>query len=431
MAMKTNVESVSGVEKRVRVVFGPDEVAKRVEEGYLEVRKMIPIRGFRKGKAPMSMVRRLFKEHVESDVTEHLVKESLSEAVRENDLKVLSPPKVDGGKVVEGEEFSFTATFEVLPEIVPVGYKGLEVVKEKVEVTEEKVDAALTDLRESFARFHAVEGRGAALGDLVEMTFTSSAGGEPIEADQKSSLIVGAGGPFGKEFEEKLIGAKEGDDKAFAVTYPAGDARARYAGKTIDFAVRVAAVREKRVPEADEEFVKNFSDIGSMEELRGKLRERLVAEGQSRSKMRLEEDIRQKLLENNAFPVPGSLVDRQIVRMIEDTANRLVSQGVDLKKVHMDFEKMKERFAANAERTVRAALLLAEIGKAESIDVSFGEIEAEMKEMASDAQMDYEKVREIYGDEERLDALRNRLLERKVTAFLVENAKVREEVSSE
>jgi trigger factor len=379
----------------------------------------------------MSMVKRLFKGHVEEEVAEHLVKESLAEAVKENGLRVLTMPRIDGAKIAEGQEFAFTATFEVIPDVTPSGYKGLPVVKEKVAVREEQVDAALANLRESFASFHAVEGRGAAEGDLLEFTFSSSAAGEAIENGQPASLILGGGIPFGKEFEASLSGGQQGDRKTIEVEYPAGDSNKKYAGKKVAFDVEVSAVREKRLPELDEEFIKNFDEIKSMEELRAKLSERLRHEAEERSRHRAEEEIRNGLLEKNAFDVPRSMVDRQILRMIEDTANRLASQGIDLKKVNMDFEKMKERFAPNAERAVRVSLLLDAIGKQENVDVPYAEIESEMKEMAAAARMGYEKVRELYGDEERMDALRNRLLERKVMAFLLENAHVKEEVVAE
>jgi trigger factor len=429
--MKTSVESVSGVEKRIRVEVPPDEVSRRMEEGYAEVRRSVPLRGFRKGKAPMSMVKRLFKDHVEGEVAEHLVKESIADAVKENGLRVLSMPRIDGAKIAEGQEFAFTATFEVVPDVTPSGYKGLPVVKEKVEVREEQVDAALANLRESFASYHAVEGRGAADGDLLEFHFSASAAGEAIDGGQTSSLILGGGYPFGKEFEAALSGARQGERKSFEVEYPAGDANKKYAGKKVAFDVEVTAVREKRLPELDEEFVKNFGDIKSMEELRAKLSDRLRQEAGERSRHRAEEELRKGLLEKNPFEVPRSMVDRQILHMIEDTANRLASQGVDLKKVNMDFEKMKERFAPNAEGAVRVSLLLEAIGRLENIDVPYSEIESEMKEMAAAARMSYEKVRELYGEEERLDALRNRLLERKVMAFLLEHAQVREEVAAE
>ena len=429
--MKTSVETVSGVEKRVRVAIPADEVGRKIEEGYAEVRKMVPIRGFRKGKAPMHMVKRLYKDHVEGEVAEHLIKDSIHEAVKENNLRVLSTPKFDGGKLAEGEEFAFTVTFEVLPEITAVDYKGLPVVKEKVQVMDAQIDGALSNLRESFANYHSVEDRGAAEGDMLEVNFSSSAEGTAIESGESSSLILGQGMPFGKKFEEELAGAKTGDRKAIEVDYPAEVPNKKYAGKKVAFDVTVSAVREKRLPELDDEFVKNFNDIKSMAELREKVAERLRAEGEERSRRGAEEGIRNGLLEKNAFDVPQSLVDRQIIHMLEDTANRLASQGVDLKKVNMDFDKMKERFAPGAERTVRVSLLLEAVAKQENIDVPYSDIEAEMKGMAEAAQMSYEKVREIYGDEERMDVLRNRLLERKAMEFLMENANVKEEVASE
>lgn len=429
--MKTSVEAVSGVEKRVRVEYPPEEVSKRIEEGYSEVRKMVPIRGFRKGKAPMSMVRRLFREHVESDVAEHLVKESIADAVKENKLRVVAPPRIDGGTIAEGQGFVFTATFEVVPEVVPSGYKGLPVVTEKAEVTNERLDAALRELRESFAQYHAVEGRGAAESDLVEITFSSVSGDERIENDESASVVLGGGLPFGKEFEAALTGVTPGAERTIEVDYPADVPNRKYAGKKVVFTVKVNGVREKRLPELDEDFSKNFKDVSGLADLRDKLSGRLREEDRERSRRVAEEQIRSGLLEKNAVEVPRSLVDRQVLRMIEDTANRLASQGVDLKKVNMDFDKMRERFAPNAEKAVRVSLLLDAIAKQENVEVSYPEIEAEMKEMAAAAGMEFEKVRELYGDEERLDALRDRLLERKVMAFLLANAQVKEEVVTE
>lgn len=429
--MKTSVETVSGVEKRIRVEIPPDEVARRIEEGYAEVRRAVPFRGFRKGKAPLSMVKRLFKDHVESEVAERLVKESIADTVKENNLRVLSMPRIDGAKIAEGEQFAFTATFEVLPEVTPVGYKGLPAVKERVDVRDEQVDAALANLRESFASFHAVEGRGAAEGDLLEVTFSSSAAGESIETGRSASFILGGGIPFGKEFEAALSGAVQADRKTVDVTYPGDLPEKKYAGKDVHFEIAVDAVREKRLPDLDDDFARNFNDVKDLKELRAKMADRLREEGSERSRRRMEEEIRNGLLEKNPFDVPRSLVDRQILGMLEDTANRLASQGVDLKKVNMDFEKMKERFAPNAERAVRVSLVLDAIAKQEAIDVPYSEIEAEMKEMATATRTSYEKVRELYGDEERLDALRTRLLERKVMAFLVANAHVTEEVAAE
>jgi trigger factor len=427
--MKTSLETVSGVEKRIRVEIPAEEVSRRVEDGYAEVRKIAPLRGFRKGKAPMSMVRRVFKESVEADVAENLVRDSLSEAVKENDLKILSLPKIDGGKLTEGQEFVFTATVEIVPEVTPEGYRGISVVMEKGEVKDADVDVAVNRLRESFAQFHAVEERGAAGSDLVEFSFTATSEGEAIEKNDVASVILEGGVPFGKEFESHLTGTRAGDEKTFEVQFEPEFPNRSYAGKKISFAVKINAVREKKLPELDDEFAKGFGDIEDLSDLREKMLARLVQEAEEAARRRAEEQLRQALLERNPFDVPKTLVDRQIASMIEDTANRLVSQGIDLKKVNMDFEKMRERFAPNAERSVRLSMLLSAIAEKESIDVPYSEIDAEMKEMATRAGIEYEKIRELYGDEERLDHLRNRLLEGKTMSFLLESADVKEEVA--
>jgi trigger factor len=427
--MKTSIESVSGVEKRIRVEVPADEVSQRVEAGYAKVRKVAPLRGFRKGKAPMAMVRRVFKESVETDVAEDLVRNSLSEAVKENSLKILSLPKIDGAKLTEGEEFVFTATVEVVPEVTPEGYRGIPIAKEEAVVRDEDVDTAIDRLRESFAQFHAVEGRGAGGSDLVEFGFTATSEGKTVEKSDSSSIVIEGGVPFGKEFESHLSGVRPGEEKTFEVRFEPDFPNRKYAGKQVVFEVKVNGVREKKLPEMDDEFAKGFGDIDGLSDLREKIRVRLVQEAKEAARGGMEEQIRQGLLEKNSFEVPKTLVDREIVSMIEDTASRLVSQGIDLKKVSLDFEKMKERFAPNAERSVRLSLLLAVIAEKEGIDVPYSEIEAELKEMAARSGIEYEKIREMYGDEERMDNLRNRLLDKKVMAYLLASAVAKEEVA--
>src|SRR3990172_6889343 len=418
--MKTSIESVSGVEKRIRVEVPADEVSQRVEAGYVEVRKVENVRGFRKGKAPMAMVRRVYKESVETDVAEDLVRNSLSEAVKENSLKILSLPKIDGAKLTEGEDFVFTATVEVVPEVSPEGYRGIPIAKEEAVVRDEDVDTAIDRLRESFAQFHAVEGRGAGGSDLVEFEFTATSEGETVEKSDSSSIVLEGGVPFGKEFESHLSGVRPEEEKRFEVRFEPDFPNRKYAGKQVVFEVKVNGVREKKLPEMDDEFAKGFGDIAGLSDLRGKLRARLVQEAEEAARRGMEGQIQQGLLEKNAFDVPKTLVDRQIVSMIEDTANRLVSPGSDLKK---------ERLGSNEERSVRLSLLLAAIAEKEGIDVPYSEIEGEMKEMAARAGIEYEKIREMYGDEERMDNLRNRLLDKKVMADLLASAVAKEEVA--
>ncbi len=424
--MKTSVDAVSGVERKITVEIPAEEVDRRIEREFTELRRMVPVRGFRKGKAPMEMVKRMFRDSVEAEVSEHLVKESLTEVVKEKDLKVLSLPGVEGAKVVPGKDFVFSATVEVVPEVEPVGYKGIPVTREKVIVTDEDVSAAIERLRESFAQFHAVEGRGAAESDLVEFGFTAVVGGETVDRSDSTAVVLSGGMPYGEEFERRMQGVEPGTTRAFEIAYPPDFRNPKYAGKTVAFEVKVGGVREKKLPEMDDAFVKQFGDVSGVDELKVKVRERLVAEGEEHSRHHAEEALRKALAERNPFDVPATLVKRQTIAMMQDTFQRLASQGVDLKKMNMDVDKMSERFAPNAERMVRVSLLIDAIAHKENIEASYSEIDAEMKAMAKDQGMEYEKVREMYSSEERMDALRDRLLERKVMGFLMENAEVTE-----
>ncbi len=425
-AMKTRVDAVSGVERKIMVEIPAEEVSRRIREEFAEVRKMVPLKGFRKGKAPLEMVKRLFRSSVEAEVSERLVKESLTEVVKEKDLKILSMPGVEKGKMVEGEDFVFSATVEVVPEVDAKDYKGIPVVRVKGNVTDEEVATSIERLRTPYARFQPEEGRKAQTGDLAEFGFTATSGGETVDSNDSVSIVLSNGIPFGKEFEEKMLGVAAGDERSFEIAYPEDHPVAKYAGKTVAFEVKVGGVRERKLPELDDEFARQFGDVSGMDDLRRKMRERLVAEAGQRSRRGEEEHIRRGLVERNVFDVPATLVKRQTVAMMQDTLQRLASQGVDLKKINMDVDKMSERIAPGAERMVRVSLLLDAIAKKENLDVPFSEIDAEMKAMAAAAGLEYEKVREMHSSEEQMDSLRDRLLERKVMDFLLENAEVKE-----
>ncbi len=426
--MKTTVDAVSGVEKKIRVEIPAEEVSRRIEEEFVELRKMVPLKGFRKGKAPMDMVKRLFRDSVKSEVSERLVKESLSDAIKEKDLKVLSMGEVDGGKLVEGEDFVFSATVEVVPDVEARDYKGIPVFRETVNVTDDDVAKAIERLRTPYARFLPEEGRKAQIGDLVEFGFTATAGEETVDSNDSVSIVLANGIPFGTEFEEKMLGVGAGDARSFEITFPPVHPVRKYAGKAVAFEVNVTGVRERKLPDLDDAFAKQFGDVEGLDDLRVKMRERLVAEAEQRARRAAEELLRAGLAERNVFDVPATLVKRQTVAMIRDTIERMGSQGVDLKKMKLDVDKMSERLAPSAERTVRVGLLIGAIAQQENLDVPFSEIDAEMKRMAETAGMELEKIRETYGSEEQLDALRDRLLEAKVMNFLLENADVKEGV---
>ncbi len=427
--MKTSIDAVSGVEKKITVEISAEEVDKRIEEQFAEIRRDVPLKGFRKGKAPIDMVRRFFRESVEKDLSDRIVRETLSDVVKEKDIKILSLGDVEAGKVASGEGFTFSVKVEVVPEVEAKDYKGIPAGMGKAKVTDEDVAAAIERLRTPYARFQPEEGRKAERGDLAEFSFMAVSDGVTVDENEKTSIVLSNGIPFGQEFEEKMLGIGAGDERSFRIEFPAAHPVSKYAGKTVDFEVKVFTVRERKLPALDDEFARQFGAPGGLDDLRAKMREKLEKEAESKSRHAAEEEIRRVLAERNPIEVPPTLVKRQTMSMIGSTIEHMESSGVNLKKTKLDFDEMHDRLKFSAERNVRVGLLIDAIARQESLDVPYSEIEAEMKRMAEFEGQPFEDVREKYSSEERMDSLRDRLMERKVMNFLVENAEVKEEVA--
>jgi trigger factor len=427
--MKTSIDAVSSVEKKITVEIPAEEVDKRIEEQFAEIRREVPLKGFRRGKAPIEMVRRLFRESVEKDLSDRIVRETLADVVKEKDIKILSLGKVDAGKVSSGEGFTFSVDVEVVPEVEAKDYKGIPVRMGKEKVKDEDVEAAIERLRTPFARFQPEEGRKAQRGDLAEFSFSAVSDGETVDENEKTSIVLINGIPFGQEFEDNMMGVGAGDERSFRIAYPATYPHSKYAGKTVDFKVKVFTVRERRLPALDDEFARQFGAPGGLEDLRARMREKLEREAESKSRHSAEEEIRRKLAERNPIEVPPTLVKRQTMAMIGSTIEHMESSGVNLKKARLDFDEMHERLKFSAEHNVRVGLLIEAISRQENFDVPYSEIEAEMKGIAETEGRPFEEIREKYSSEEKMDSLRDRLMERKVMNFLLENAEVKEEVA--
>lgn len=428
--MKTSIDTVDkSYERKITVEIPAEDVDKRIEEQFTEIRREVPLKGFRKGKAPMEMVKRFFKESVEAEVSERIVKESLSDVVKEKDMKVLSLGDVDAGKVVAGQDFKFSVTVEVVPEVEAKDYKGIDVTRTQGKVTDADVESAIERLRTPHARFQPEEGRKAQRGDLAEFAFKAvSSDGETVDENEKTSIVLINGIPFGEEFEEKMMGVGAGDERSFEIEFPASHPVAKYAGKKVKFDVKVVTVRERKLPDLDDAFAQSFG-AENVEDLRTKMRQKLEAEAESKTRTAVEEQLRRKLYERNAFDVPPTLVKRQTMAMIGSTIEHMEASGVNLQKTKLDFDEMSERLKGSGEMMVRVGLLIDAIARQENLDVPYSEIEAEMKANAEREGADFETYKEAHSSEEQMDSIRDRLLERKVMKFLMDNAEVKEEVT--
>jgi trigger factor len=428
--MKTSIDAAEkSYERKITIEIPAEDVDKRIEEQFAEIRRDVPMKGFRKGKAPMEMVKRFFRESVEADLSERIVKESLSDVVKEKDMKVLSLGGVDAGKVAAGQDFKFSVTVEVVPEVEAKDYKGIEITRAKTTVTDADVVSAIDRLRTPYARFQPEEGRKAERGDLAEFSFKAvDSEGETVDENEKTSIVLINGIPFGQEFESNMMGVGAGDERAFEIDFPVDHPVAKYAGKKVKFDIKLLTVRERKLPVLDDAFAKQFG-AENVEDLRTRMRQKLEAEAESKTRTMVEEQIRRKLYERNSFDVPPTLVKRQTMAMIGNTIQQMESSGVNLKKTKLDFDEMSERLKGSGEMMVRVGLLIDAVPRQESLDVPYSEIEAEMKANAEKEGVDFEAYKESHSSEEMLDSIRDRLLERKVMNFLMDNAEVKEEVT--
>ncbi|MCL2102644.1 MAG: trigger factor, partial [Syntrophorhabdaceae bacterium] len=291
--MKTNIEtSEKGYEKKVTVEIPSEDVDKRIEEQYVEIRKEVPLKGFRRGKAPMDMVRRLFKDSVEADLSDRIVRESLGDIVEEKEIKILSVGKIDAEKIVSGQDFKFSVTIEVVPEVEAKDYMGIEVTRTNTKVSDADVETAVERLQAPYARFQPEEGRKAERGDLAEFSFKAvDSEGANVDDNEKISIVLSKGIPFGQEFEDNMMGVGAGDERSFEIDFPNDHPVSKYAGKKVKFDIEVFTVRERKLPALDDSFAQQFG-AENMDELRTNMRNRLEAEAESKSKAGVEEQIR-------------------------------------------------------------------------------------------------------------------------------------------
>jgi trigger factor len=423
--MKIQVEKLSPVEKKVTVEIEPAEVAKEIDRAYASLGRRVKLRGFRPGKAPRTVLERNFKDQVEADVIERLVQKSFETATHDEKIDAVAAPKVQVGEggVAADRPFSYTARVEVRPVIVPKDYAGIPVTRKKVEVTDATVDAEIERLRQSFGEMIPVEGRDVAeLGDWATIDYDGSVDGQPFDGGSaKGALVQVKDGPFFSGEMAVLQGRKVGETFETEQAFPGDFRDAALAGKTAKFSIKVDSLRTQKIPALDDAFAKEVG-IEGVETLEA-LRARVRADIERREKHRAESEERDALvkgaLERNDFEVPPALVERTIDAMVENTAQRLARQGVDIRQLDLDLARIRADMREQAVLTVKAALLLEAIATAEKIEVGEQDEQDEIQKRAAEMGVPPSRL-QVKG--EGRQALRQRIREDKVIALLAASA---------
>ena len=402
-----------------------EEVSKKMESVAKEFARLAMIPGFRKGKAPVSLIRRRFAEDIKGEVLQTLVPEHVERALAEQKLSPVTQPKVDKLDFNEGQPVKFRAVFEVMPEFELGSYKGLELEMPTMGITEDDVAKALEEMRERAAAFAPVEGRAVQDGDFaqVKLLGTPEGGGDPLKAD---SVLCHIGAEETMEpFNTNLKGANVGDHKSFDVEYPADYPDPKLAGKKFHYAVEVLGVKTKKLPDLNDDFAKDVSDAKTLEELRTKVREGLEHQRDHKRKELLHERVLAELVKKHDFPVPESLVEHQMDVRLERVVRSLAAQGVDPRAVNVDWVTLRRRQEDRGRDDVKAELIIDRIATAENIDVTEDDLTRELEHAASHGNESVEALRARLTKQGTLDRMKAKLRSDKTLEWLEQSAKIK------
>ena len=402
-----------------------EEVSKAMERVAKEFARIANVPGFRRGKAPISLIRRRFADDIKGEVLQSLVPERVEKAVAEQKLTPVSQPQVDKLDYAEGQPLKFRAVFEVLPDFELGNYKDLEIEMPAMELTDEDVTKALEEMRERAAAFAPVEGRAVENGDFVQLKLlgTPAGGGEPLQADSVLCHI-GAEETMAA-FNENLRGAKAGEHKNFDVVYPADYPDVKLAGKTYRYAAEVLGIKMKKLPDLNDEFAKDVSDSATLDELKKKVREGLEHQRDHKHKELLHEKVLAALVKLHDFPVPEALVEHQMDVRLERVVRSLAAQGVDPRAVNVDWVTLRRRQQERAADDVKAELIVDRIASKETIDANDQEIDHELQHLAGHSGESAEAIRARLTKQGTLDRMKAKLRSDKTLDWLAQNSRIK------
>ena len=421
--------------REIELEIPAENVQKATDKVARDIARIARIPGFRPGKAPVTLVRRRFADDIQGEVVQSLVPEYLEKALDEKKLVPVTRPEVDKVEFKEGEPLKFRAVFEVLPEFELQDYKNLEIQVDAIEVGDAQVDKTIEELRERGATFTPIEGRAAQDGDyaLIKLTGTPEGGGEPVSGD---NILCHIGAEETLEsFTENLRGAQPGETKQFQAKYPDDYPDQKLAGKTYDYSVEVQGLKEKKLPELNDEFAKEAAGenggFSTLAELRTKIRENLDASKEQQQTAQGREKILQQLVKQHDFPVPEALIEHQIDIRLERAVRSLAAQGVDPRAVNIDWVSLRQKQRDHAVDDVKAELLLDRIATAEKIDVSDEELEKEIAALAEHSGESATALRARLTKQGALDSMKSKLRSDKTIAWLYSTSRIETTAKSE
>lgn len=431
--MKTELKEISQTQREIHIRIEPEALKDAYGKVSQKYARAASVPGFRKGYAPLDVVRLRYKEEIKSDVLQQVVPPAVTEAIEEHGLHPLAEPHLhiddaENVKVNGSQPIDLNIHIEVMPEIPTPKYEGIEVTRRVRPVEEGEVEDLIANRLQQEAALIPVEGRASKIGDTViadlEGTFADDPTGEPIRADD---LEVKLGDEvIERSFTENLAGVKEDEEKEFTVSYPEDFTSPALAGKTVHYKAKIKSVGKMETPELNDEWAKSLDEgYKSLGDLRKKLRSDLETYAKADADARIRNDAIAKLIEENTFEVPNTLIESQARNLLNNFARDLQQRGVDLNQVESDFINMAySQMRSQAERDVRGAMLLERIADADKVEISDSEVDAEVTKIAEHYRTTPEEIRTSLEKDGGLANIKNNLRTRKAIEALVAKARI-------
>jgi trigger factor len=401
----------------LEIEVAADEVNGEWEKVLLEYASRARLDGFRRGRAPKEMVKRLFYQDIKDAVIENLAPRALRESLSQQNISPVGTPAISEAAFREGQPFRFKAVVEVIPAFELPSYRKLLVQRREVKVGEEDVDRSLEELRQKSAEYVPVEGRGVAEGDYVVVEWK----GKDLQTKRflpTEKVLVLAGHPDNeKGLNESLKGTAPGETRKFVVSYPQDHAQKKMAGRTVEYEIRVISIKEKRVPEMSDEWAKDLGEYGNLAALRERVRQELGKARQEAARREMGDELVRGLVDNLQLELPEGLVDAEALSILRGWAAQLPA---DLPPTQV--EELREKAKDQARRSLKSTLLLQRIAGQEKLSVGDEEVEEEIKAMAKRNNVSLAQLVERVSQEGRREDIRDSLLLRKAIDFLLDNA---------
>lgn len=404
------------------------EVEKAIQKAYSKQKSKISVPGFRKGKVPRSLVEKMYGVEIfYEDAVNEMIPQAYADAAEESGLEIVSRPSIDVVQIESGKNFIFTAEVAVKPEVELGEYKGVEVEKKEIEVTDEEVQAEIDRTRDQNSRMVTVEDRAVADGDITTIDFEGFVDGVAFEGGKGENYPLTIGShTFIDTFEEQLIGKNIGEETEVNVTFPEDYQAEELKGKPATFKVTVKEIKYKELPELDDDFVQDVSEFNTVDEYKADVKAKITERKENEAKAAKEDTVIEKIIDSSKMDIPQAMVDLQLDNMVEDYARRLQQQGLSIQQymqyTGLTVDKLKEQMEPQAVKRIQSRLVLEAIASAENIEVTDADVDKEIEEMSKMYQMEADKLKEYMGENE-MKQMKSDLAVQKAAELVVAEAK--------